>query len=249
MARPPRATASDDEPDPQPTWLDWNDLVGLCRHGGGDCPPPDNLRNALAAIAEATAACRPACCGRCGRCSAARADAVHTDWQSTAKNFGAGKRRVAAKREPSSPRSQRPPRAGRLQQASMRLIANWHQAKGGRSRLQRHPVAPVALGLVAGRVGRRQHLGRRRRPGAGEPELRGLPCGLPPEVATGDPRPAWAWPTQRAVGRGSVCECNSRNRSRQAREEPLKCRRPHPSCRAACAWCAACCRASDGSCG
>lgn len=41
----------------QQTWLGWNDPVWLVRrHGGGDCPPAENVRKALAAIAEATVA-------------------------------------------------------------------------------------------------------------------------------------------------------------------------------------------------
>lgn len=39
------------------TWLAYNDPVWLVRrHGGGDCPAAENVRKALAAIAEATVA-------------------------------------------------------------------------------------------------------------------------------------------------------------------------------------------------
>jgi uncharacterized protein (DUF302 family) len=38
-------------------WLGYNDPVWMVRrHGGGDCPAADNVRKALAAIAEATVA-------------------------------------------------------------------------------------------------------------------------------------------------------------------------------------------------
>lgn len=38
-------------------WLGYNDPVWIVhRHGGGDCPAADNVRKALAAIAEATVA-------------------------------------------------------------------------------------------------------------------------------------------------------------------------------------------------
>lgn len=39
------------------TWLGWNDPAWIVhRHGGGDCPAAENVRKALAAIAEATVA-------------------------------------------------------------------------------------------------------------------------------------------------------------------------------------------------
>jgi uncharacterized protein (DUF302 family) len=39
------------------TWLGYNDPVWIVhRHGGGDCPAAENVRNALAGIAEATVA-------------------------------------------------------------------------------------------------------------------------------------------------------------------------------------------------
>lgn len=39
------------------TWLGYNDPAWIVhRHGGGDCPAADNVRKALAAIAEATVA-------------------------------------------------------------------------------------------------------------------------------------------------------------------------------------------------
>ena len=38
-------------------WLGYNDPVWMVRrHGGGDCPAADNVRKALAAIAQATIA-------------------------------------------------------------------------------------------------------------------------------------------------------------------------------------------------
>ena len=41
----------------QQTWLAYNDPVWIVRrHGGGDCPAAENVRKALAAIAEATMA-------------------------------------------------------------------------------------------------------------------------------------------------------------------------------------------------
>ena len=41
----------------QQTWLAYNDPVWIVRrHGGGDCPAAENVRKALAAIAEATVA-------------------------------------------------------------------------------------------------------------------------------------------------------------------------------------------------
>jgi uncharacterized protein (DUF302 family) len=41
----------------QQVWLGYNDPVWLVRrHGGGDCPAAENVRKALAAIAEATVA-------------------------------------------------------------------------------------------------------------------------------------------------------------------------------------------------
>ena len=38
-------------------WLGYNDPVWIVRrHGGGDCPAAQNVRKALAALAEATVA-------------------------------------------------------------------------------------------------------------------------------------------------------------------------------------------------